>query len=53
LVLAVILLAEAPAEAYLDPGAGSMLVQLVLGGVAGLAVVGKLLWHRLTVPFRK
>ena len=31
------LLMEQPAEAYVDPGAGSMLLQLVLGGVmAGL-----------------
>jgi hypothetical protein len=52
-VLLGILLAEAPAEAYLDPGAGSMLLQLVLGGVAGLAVIGKLFWHRFTLPFRK
>ena len=48
-----ILFAEAPAEAYLDPGAGSMLLQFVLGGVAGVAVIGKLFWHRLTLPFRK
>jgi hypothetical protein len=32
------------AHAYLDPGSGSMLLQLLLGGVAGLAVVLKLYW---------
>ena len=52
-VLLGILLTEAPAEAYLDPGAGSMLLQLVLGGVAGFAVIGKLFWHRLILAFRK
>ena len=35
------------AFAYLDPGSGSMLLQLVLGGLAGLAVIAKLYWQRL------
>lgn len=35
------------AFAYLDPGTGSMLLQMLLGGVAGVLVVGKLYWHRL------
>lgn len=33
--------------AYLDPGTGSMLLQALAGGVAGVAVVGKLYWRRL------
>jgi hypothetical protein len=33
--------------AYLDPGTGSMLVQLLVGGVAAAAVTVKLYWHRL------
>ena len=51
--LLLIALAEAPVEAYLDPGAGSMLLQLVLGGVAALGVIGKLFWERLTLPFKR
>lgn len=40
----------APAMAYIDPGSGSMLLQLILGGVAGLFVIFKLYWHQfLTV----
>ena len=35
------------AHAYLDPGAGSLVLQLILGGLAGLAVLLKLYWHRL------
>jgi len=35
------------AHAYLDPGTGSMLLQLVLGGVAGAAVVVRLYWARV------
>jgi hypothetical protein len=34
------------AWAYLDPGTGSMMLQLLLGGIAGAMVVGKLYWHR-------
>jgi hypothetical protein len=33
--------------AYLDPGTGSMLVQLVVGGAAAVAVAAKLYWRRL------
>ena len=42
----------APAYAYLDPGTGSMLLQLMLGGVAGAVVVGKLYMRRATEFFR-
>lgn len=37
--------------AYLDPGSGSLLLQLILGGVAGLALVLKLFWHRILSLF--
>ncbi len=40
-----------PAHAYLDPGTGSMLLQLLLGGVAGVLVVGKLYWHQMKAFF--
>lgn len=36
-----------PAHAYLDPGTGSMILQVLLGGLAGIAVAGKFYWHRL------
>ena len=39
------------AHAYLDPGSGSMLLQIVLGGTAGLAVLIKLYWQRLLLVF--
>lgn len=41
-----------PAFAYLDPGTGSMILQLLLGGVAGAAVAGRFYWHRLLVILR-
>ncbi len=46
-VLVVVLGSGSPAYAYLDPGTGSMILQILLGGVAGALVVGKLYWHRL------
>jgi hypothetical protein len=33
--------------AYLDPGTGSMLVQLLVGGVAAALVAVKLYWYRI------
>jgi hypothetical protein len=36
-----------PAFAYLDPGTGSILLQVLLGGVAGGLVVVKLYWSRV------
>ena len=36
-----------PAHAYLDPASGSMLLQLIVGGVAGVALALKLFWHRI------
>jgi hypothetical protein len=40
-----------PALAYLDPATGSMLLQLILGGLAGAAVAIKLFWHRILAVF--
>jgi hypothetical protein len=42
------LLASArPAQAYLDPGAGSMMLQVLLGGSAAILVILRLCWRRL------
>jgi hypothetical protein len=46
-----VLLVPTQALAYIDPGSGSMLLQLLLGGVAGLAVAVKLFWRRLLAFF--
>jgi len=43
---AMVLLAE-PAFAYLDPGTGSMLLQVILGGIAAIGVALKLFWHKI------
>ena len=33
--------------AYLDPGSGSMILQLLAGGLAAVAVTAKLYWGRV------
>ena len=33
--------------AYIDPGSGSLILQLLAGGTAAVAVMGKLYWRRL------
>jgi len=38
---------SAAANAYLDPGTGSILVQSLLAGIAGAAAVVSLYWQRL------
>ena len=46
-----LLVIERPVEAYLDPGSGSMLLQVLLGGFAAVGVATKLCWHRLAERF--
>ena len=38
--------------AYLDPGTGSMILQVILGGLAAAAIFLKMFWHRLLVALR-
>lgn len=33
--------------AYIDPTTGGVLIQILLGGTAGVLVLGKIFWHRL------
>jgi hypothetical protein len=42
-----------PAQAYLDPGTGAIILQMLLGGVAGALVILKLYWQRVTSFFRR
>lgn len=47
LILLFALVITGNAWAYLDPGSGSMLLQVVLGGAAAIGVIVKLYWYRL------
>jgi hypothetical protein len=39
--------------AYLDPGSGSLIVQIVVGAIAGSALVVKLYWRKFKSLFSK
>jgi hypothetical protein len=41
-----------PADAYLDPGTGSMLVSAVIGVAAAVGLAVKMFWYRLIGLFR-
>lgn len=53
LVAAGLALWAAPAYAYLDPTTGSILLQGLLAGVAGVVVVGRLYWTRFKAFLRR
>lgn len=44
---AILGLSTSSAHAYLDPGTGSIILQVLLGGIAGITLAGKLFWHRI------
>lgn len=46
-LLAACLSIAAPAEAYLDPGTGSMLLSAVIGVAAAVGLAVKMFWYRL------
>ena len=50
-VTILLLLICTDAVAYLDPGTGSMLLQVILGGIAAVGVAIKLYWHKLRAAF--
>lgn len=48
LLLALLLsMTTSPAYAYFDPGTGSVILQLLIGGVGGALVIGKLYWNKI------
>lgn len=49
ITLAILLLSADPVLAYLDPGTGSMMLQVILGGIAAVGVALKLYWHKFRV----
>lgn len=41
------LLFARPADAYLDPGSGSAILQGILAGIVAVGLTVKLFWHKL------
>ena len=47
LALAALFAMASPAQAYLDPGTGSMLLSAVIGVVAAVGLALKMFWYQL------
>ena len=52
LALCLLVSAPEPLLAYLDPGTGSMLVQVTIGAIAAGLTLGKLYWKKIVGFFR-
>ena len=50
-VLAISAVWTTPADAYLDPGTGSMILQAIIGAVAGGLVLLKIYWGKIKLLF--
>ena len=35
------------AYAYLDPGSGSVMIQMLIGALAGVGITMKIYWHKI------
>jgi hypothetical protein len=47
------LLSIAPAHAYLDPGSGSLIFQIIVGGAMAIGLAVKVFWRRITSLFTR
>ena len=52
-IVAVLLGLPSPAQAYVDLGTGSMMVQLLIGAATGFLVAGKLYWQKIKDVFAR
>ena len=52
-VAAVLLLSMRPAHAYLDPGTGSLLLQMLIGGLSAALAIAAGFWARIVAVFRR
>lgn len=48
----ILLFTASPVHAYLDPGSSSMVLQMLLGAVAGVVVFFKFFWRKFLALFR-
>ena len=39
------------AYAYIDPGSGSLIIQMIIGALVGVGITIKLYWHKLKYKF--
>lgn len=53
LIVSALMLVTAPAYAYLDSGTGSVIIQMLFAGVAGLLAILKLYWEKAKAGWRR
>ena len=41
------------ANAYLDPGTGSLIIQSIIGAIAAIGITAKLYWHKIKLMFSR
>ena len=39
------------AYAYIDPGSGSLIIQMLIGTLVGLGITLKIYWHKIIMKF--
>jgi len=39
------------AYAYIDPGSGSLIIQMLIGTLVGLGITLKIYWHKIRMKF--
>ena len=44
-------LVSSEAYAYIDPGSGSMIIQMLIGALVGVGITIKVYWHRIKFKF--
>lgn len=52
-VLLIMLFITKPAYAYLDPGTGSFVIQVLIAFAVGAGAIVKLYWKKITAAFHK
>jgi hypothetical protein len=52
LIISILMLITAPAYAYLDSGTGSVIIQMLFAGIAGLLAILKLYWEKAKASWR-
>ncbi len=50
-LLGLIAMGSTPVFAYVEPGAGNLLLQLLFGGLAGIGLLVKLYWRHIATSF--
>jgi len=51
MIVALLLLIPINAYAYLDPGTGSFIVQLIIAAIVGISFSVKIYWHKIKTKF--